>query len=75
VNSYVSCTKTTSVFCWFGDIFPSISSLDFPAERFLVFCARETLINEWDARGNEISEGVHSLGWTGQGKRVGGKLG
>jgi hypothetical protein len=47
-------------------VFLAAISLEFPAERFLVTCARETLINEWDARGTEISEGVHSLGWTGQ---------
>jgi hypothetical protein len=29
----------------------------------MVTCARETLLNEWDARGAESSEGVHSLGW------------
>jgi hypothetical protein len=47
-------------------VFLAAISLEFPAERFLATCARETLINEWDARGTEISEGVHSLGWTGQ---------
>jgi len=41
-------------------------SLEFPAERFLVTCARETLINERNARGTKSSEGVHSLGWAGQ---------
>jgi hypothetical protein len=46
----VSCTKTTSVCCWFVGSFPSSeSSLEFPAERFLVTCARETPVNEWDA--------------------------
>jgi hypothetical protein len=25
-----------------------------------------TLINEWDAQGNESIEGVHSLGWVSQ---------
>jgi hypothetical protein len=41
-------------------------SLDIPAERFMVTCAREIPINEWDTRGNNINEGVHSLGWTSQ---------
>jgi hypothetical protein len=43
-----------------------VSSLEFPTKRFLVTCARETLINEWDTQGTNISEGVHSLGWVGQ---------
>jgi hypothetical protein len=47
-------------------VFLAVSSLEFPVERFLVTCARETLINEWDARWTESSEGVHSLGWVGQ---------
>jgi hypothetical protein len=46
--------------------FLAVSSLEFPAERFLATCARETLINEWDALWTESSEGVHSLGWEGQ---------
>jgi hypothetical protein len=66
VNSFLSCTKTTSVFGWFVDSFLEAFSFDFPAERFLATYARETLINEWDARGTEISEGLHFLGWTGQ---------
>jgi len=41
-------------------------SLEFQAERFLAACARETLINEWDARGTKIGEGVHALGWISQ---------
>jgi hypothetical protein len=41
-------------------------SLEFPVKRFLVACARETLINEWDSRGTNINERVHSLGWTSQ---------
>jgi hypothetical protein len=45
-------------------VFIAIVSLEFPAER--VSYARETLINEWDARGTKISEGVHSLGCTGR---------
>jgi hypothetical protein len=63
VNSRVSCTITTSVCYYF---FLATSFLEFPTKRFLVTCARETLINEWDARGTEISEGVHSVGWAGQ---------
>jgi hypothetical protein len=47
-------------------VFLEASSHEFPAERFLVTCARETLINEWDAQGTEISEEVHSLGWEGR---------
>jgi hypothetical protein len=46
-------------------VFIEMSSLEFPTERFLVTCARETLINEWDARGIEISEEVYSMGWVG----------
>jgi hypothetical protein len=51
-----------------------VSSLEFPTERFLVTYARETLINEWDARGTEISEDIP---WVGQveRKRAGGKSG
>jgi hypothetical protein len=41
-------------------------SLEFPTEIFLDSYARENLINEWDAQGTDISEEVHSLGWTGQ---------
>ena len=44
-------------------VFLATSSLEFPDERFLVTCARETLINEWDAQETKISEGVQSLGW------------
>ena len=47
-------------------IFLATLSLEIPAKRFLVGCARETMINEWDNRGTKIREGVHSLGWTGQ---------
>jgi hypothetical protein len=47
-------------------VFIAVSSLEFLAERFLVTCARETMINEWDARGIEIDEGVNSLGWVGR---------
>jgi hypothetical protein len=47
-------------------VFLATSSLEFPTERFMVTCASETLINEWDAQGTDISEGVHSLGSTGQ---------
>jgi hypothetical protein len=44
----------------------AVSSLDFPVDRFLGTYARETLVNKWDVRWTEISEGVHSLGWVGQ---------
>jgi hypothetical protein len=44
-------------------VFLAVISLDFLAERLLVTCVRVTLINEWDAWGNNINEGVHSLGW------------
>jgi hypothetical protein len=47
-------------------VFLATISLEFPAKRFLATCARETLINEWNAQVIEISEGVHSLGWIGQ---------
>jgi hypothetical protein len=47
-------------------VFLAVSSLEFPVVRFLVTYARETLINEWDARWTESSEGVHSLGWAGR---------
>jgi hypothetical protein len=30
-------------------VFLATISLDFPIERFLAACARESLINEWDA--------------------------
>jgi hypothetical protein len=55
-------------------VFLAANSLEFPAKRFLVTCARETLINEWDTQGIEISEGVHSLGWTGQEEESWGKI-
>ena len=45
--------------------FPGNEFLEFPVEIFLVTCAKETLINEWDTRWNESSEGVYSLGWAG----------
>jgi hypothetical protein len=35
-------------------VFLVVSSLEFPAERFLVSCARETMISEWDAQGTVI---------------------
>jgi hypothetical protein len=47
-------------------VFLAPSSLEFAAERFLATYARDTLINEWDARGTKINEGVHSLGWVGK---------
>ena len=31
-------------------LFLAVSSLEFPVEKFLATCARETLINEWDAQ-------------------------
>jgi hypothetical protein len=46
VNSYVNCTKTTSVDVGLL-VFLVESSLEFPTEIFLVTCARETPINEW----------------------------
>jgi hypothetical protein len=46
--------------------FLAMISLEFPVERFLVTCGRETLINEWDSHWTERSEGVHFLGWEGQ---------
>jgi hypothetical protein len=64
VNSYVSCIVTTSVCCGLLIVFLATTSLEFPTERFLITCARETLINEWDARGTKINEKVHSLGWS-----------
>jgi hypothetical protein len=48
--------------------------LSFPTERFMVTYARETLINEWDAQGTNINEGVNSLGWVVARKRAGGKI-
>jgi hypothetical protein len=47
-------------------VFLEASSLEFLADKLLVTCARETLINEWDAQGTKISEWFHSLGYTGQ---------
>jgi hypothetical protein len=47
-------------------VFLAEVSLEIQTERFLAAYARETLINEWDAQGTEIDEGVHSLGWIGQ---------
>jgi hypothetical protein len=47
-------------------VFLETISLEFPAEIFPTSYASETLINEWDARGTDIGEGIHSLGWTGQ---------
>jgi hypothetical protein len=56
-------------------VFLITSSLEFPTERFLVTCARETLINEWDAEGLRSVKGY--IPWVGQveRKRVGGKSG
>jgi hypothetical protein len=61
----VGCT-VTSVCCGLLVAFLTVSSLEFLAERFLVTYARETLINEWDARWTKSNEGVHSFGWAGQ---------
>jgi hypothetical protein len=47
-------------------VFPTLSSLEFPVEIFLVTYAIEISINKWDARWNESNEGVHSLGCAGQ---------
>jgi hypothetical protein len=47
-------------------VFVAVSFIEFPTEISLVTCARETLINEWDAQGTESSEGVLSLGWADQ---------
>jgi hypothetical protein len=40
--------------------------------RFLVTCAKETLINEWDVHWTKNNEGVHSFGWHVKRKRAGG---
>jgi hypothetical protein len=48
-------------------VFLTMSSLEFPVERFLVTCARETLINEWDADGLRAVKGY--IPWVGQVKR------
>jgi hypothetical protein len=47
-------------------VFLEVRSLELPTTIFSVTYARETMINEWDARWTEISEGVHYLGWAGQ---------
>jgi hypothetical protein len=56
-------------------VFLAVSSLEFPVERFLVTCARETLINEWDTDGLRAVKGY--IPWVGQvkRKRVGGNSG
>jgi hypothetical protein len=48
VNPCVSCIVTSSVFLLLLVVFLEVSSFEFPVERFLVTCVRETLINEWD---------------------------
>jgi hypothetical protein len=48
VDSGVSCIVTTSVVVGLRVVFLVESSLEFSAERFLVTCAGETLINEWN---------------------------
>jgi hypothetical protein len=62
----VSFTKTIGACCCFLVVFLEVSSLEFPYEIFLATCVEETLINKWDAKGTDISEKVHSLGWEGQ---------
>jgi hypothetical protein len=59
-------------------VFLAVVSLEFPDERFLVACAKETLINEWVIPWvipdkwmyipwvNLDKIMVHSLGWIGQ---------
>jgi hypothetical protein len=47
-------------------VFLAVSSLEFPVVSFLVTYVKETLINKWDTRCTESSEGVLSLGWAGQ---------
>jgi hypothetical protein len=51
---------------FFMVVFLAAGSFVFSIERFLDTCAKEALINEWDAQGTRVSEGVHSLGWAGQ---------
>jgi hypothetical protein len=70
VNLWVNCTVTTSVCCVLLVVFLATNSLDFPVEIFLVTYDRDTLIKKWDAQGTEISEGVHSLGWTSQDEEI-----
>jgi hypothetical protein len=60
VNSCVSFLITTSVCCCLLVVFLAASSLEFLVERFMVTYARETLINDWDTRGTDIIEWVHS---------------
>jgi hypothetical protein len=73
MNSYGSFTVTTSVCCCLLVFFLAVSSLEFPVERFLVTYARETLINECDARWTERNEGTY-ISWVGyvNRKRAGG---
>jgi hypothetical protein len=47
VNSGMSCTETTSVVVGLLIVFLETVSLEFSAERFLVSCAIETLIDKW----------------------------
>jgi hypothetical protein len=65
VKSCVSYTKT-SVVVGLLIVFLATSSLKFPTKIFLVTCARETLINEWDVQVTDINEGAHSFCWTSQ---------
>jgi hypothetical protein len=76
VNSCVSCTRLSglksALLCelhkvvagYFTDIFPSSESLEFPVVRFLVTCARETLINKWNIPWVILDKWmVHPLGY------------
>jgi hypothetical protein len=56
-------------------VFLKTISTEFPTKIFLDACVKETLINKWDAIGNEISEGVHSLSWTSQDEESWWKIG
>jgi hypothetical protein len=65
VNSYVCCTKKTSVFVGLLIVFLIVVSLEFLAERFLATSTRETLINECHIPGvNPGKQIVHPLGYT-----------
>jgi hypothetical protein len=48
-------------------VFLTVSSLEFLVERFLVTCAKETMINEWDALGLRSVKGY--IIWVGKVKR------
>jgi hypothetical protein len=57
-------------FVFFLVVFLAVISLKFPIEIFLVTYARETLVNEWDAKWTKRSEEVYSLGWVGQEENI-----